>query len=179
MKILNLHGLDGTSDNTNYNVLKSLGYEVISPQLNDREMSLQEVSNILFPIVRSEKIDLIVATSYGAFFGKRISDKFSLPCIFTNPCLRPDISLEKIAPEYFTFLRRRDIHSWAVDQRYYDFSKDYIIIGDQDEVIDHYDITLFEASGAKFHHVEGGKHQLQIDKYDYLMKKLISDLKNA
>lgn len=174
MKILNIHGFDGHCYNSNFQVLKKLGHDVVSPQLDYRFESPIQIMSQLLEISFSDDFDLIVATSFGAFFAKMLSIITGKHCILTNPCLRPDISLKKLAPEYFT--RKNDLiiekgvrFLWNRA----DYSGDIIIIGDDDEVIDHYDITLWEAFNAKFYHIPGGKHRLEEEQLDPCLKEAL------
>lgn len=179
MNILNIHGFDGSCINSNYRILKSLNHNVISKQLEYRSYCPQAIYNQLVSIIEHTHIHIIVATSFGAFFGNRLSNQFDVPCIFTNPCFRPDVSLKAIAPGYFTEENCSQIESYVQDQMFYNYLAKYIIVGDCDEIIDHNSITLSEAKGATFYHVSGGKHQLQIDQYKNIVGKVVENIEKS
>jgi len=159
MKILNIHGYQGSATNSNYKILNSLGCKVISLQFDYDNESPQQVYDKLFDIVESNDIDLIVGTSFGAFFAKRLSMQFQIPCILTNPCLRPDISLFNLSPKYFNkFENITTITDWVLDEVPSTFENCYIIAGTEDEVIDH-SITK-EMVDGKINWVQGGHHSV-------------------
>lgn len=172
MRILNIHGFDGDRDNVNYRVLKSLGHEVVSFQFNYRSDWLRSIYTRLASIVSFQHFDLIVCTSFGSFLGKRLSTQFNLPIIHTNPCFKPSITLKQIAPEFFTTRHTCEIEMWEADQELYDFSKDVIIIGTDDQVIDHEAITCNIANKATFYRVQGGKHSLEEKEVEEYFKSL-------
>lgn len=174
MKILNLHGYRGSSSNTNFRILSEAGNEVISPQIDHNSYNPEELVRILSDMIEAEKPELIVATSFGTFFGKILSCKYNIRLIATNPCLRPEISLKKIAPEYFSPGFESIILKYVANNRKTGYAKDTFIIGNSDEVIDHNAITLIEANEAKLISVEG-KHRLDRKNYeDILMKEVQS-----
>ena len=183
MRILNIHGFDGSSENTNYKILRLLGHNVISTQLDYRSLSPNQIYNSkLYPIAKHQDIDLIVATSFGAFFGNRLSAEFNIPCIFTNPCLRPDISLRAIAPEYFSCKNSKEITDWRIDQlsnKQYNYTNKTILIGTADEIIDHDSITTKEAVGAIFYRIEGGKHQLSENQIKDIIEEVIESYEES
>lgn len=152
-----------------------MGYNVVSPKIDYESCSLEQIYDRLSYEAHQNNIHMIVANSLGAFIGKRLSVELDVPCIFTNPCFRPDMSLKLIDPGYYNTISN-EVERWIIDQKSYDFSKDIVIIGDQDEVIDHYSITLFEAPEATFYHVEDGYHNVDIDKYGELIKNSVQQI---
>lgn len=175
MNILNIHGYGGSGQNTNYSILSSMqgNIDVISPTLDYLSFDPYSVECDLCQIVENNCVGLIVATSFGAFFGKQLSLKYNIPLIATNPCLRPEISLRKIAPEYFSqsnsvFVEQRELIASSAG-----YKTDVFIVGHDDEVIDHESITKPNAVGATFHEVEGG-HKLDKDIYEEILIEEVS-----
>lgn len=173
MKILNLHGYKGSYNNINFNILKDAGYEVVSPQLDYDNLRPYEVVRILSDLVEKEKPGLITATSFGTFFGKILSCKYNIRLIATNPCLRPEISLKRIAPDYFKEGFESEIVKYVFSNEHRGYKEDTFIIGNNDEVIDHNRITVNEAALANLITVEG-KHRLDRKNYEEVLLKEIT-----
>lgn len=173
MKILNLHGYKGSSNNTNFRIIQDAGYEVVSPQLEYDDYRPSEVVDILSRIVEKEHPDLIVATSFGTFFGKILSYRYNIRLVATNPCLRPEISLRRIAPDYFKEGFEFEIVKYVATNQSTWYTQDTFIIGDKDEVIDHRQITMNEAALSTLIVVEG-KHRLNRKNYEEILLKEIA-----
>lgn len=100
--ILNLHGLFGNSDNTNYYTLRSLvnSDEILSPQLMYHLESPFGIVSRLQDLASEHKIDLIVGHSIGAFYAYVMSSQLEVPCILINPYIRPQDYLPKLINDY-------------------------------------------------------------------------------
>lgn len=177
MKVLNIHGYNGSSRNTNFKILESLESvaEVISPQFDYITTSPEYIEKCLVKLVEDNDIELVVATSFGAFFGRLLSIKHNVPIIATNPCLRPDISLKAIAPEYFNKYNSRYVEEALRTNLSGGYNKAVFILGDKDEVIDHDYITRVIAKDATFYTVSGN-HHLEEDEYRDILIKEVSKL---
>lgn len=176
MVILNIHGYQGSPENTNFKILheskltSSQDVEIISPSFDYDRATAEGIFAALVDFIIDYDIDLIVATSLGAFFGKCLSSEYKIPIIATNPCLRPDISLIPFASEWvgnnFDFIKRT--LQIIKDEGY---SNDVFIVGDSDDVVDPR-ITFSEAHDATIIHVKGG-HSLEAENYrDVLLKEV-------
>lgn len=154
MRILNIHGYNGQPFNTNYTILSNHNYSVISQFFDYSIEHPQHVETVLTRVIKDNNIDLIVATSYGAFIGKQLSIKLTLPLIATNPCLRPDISLEHIDCEFV--VNNRSYIDAAISL-YSTFENDIFIVGANDEVVDP-NITKELAHDSTIIEVPGGHH---------------------
>ena len=96
MKILNIHGYGGSSENSACLVLREMNFEVISPQIDyDAEEPGMIFSN-LKKIAEEERPDYIVGTSLGGFFAFRIASCTGLRAVLVNPCLRPCETLPEL-----------------------------------------------------------------------------------
>lgn len=169
MKVLNIHGYKGKSNNGNFRILTEAGYTVSSLQLDYDASDLESIYNRLVEEVESFHPDIIVATSFGSFFAKHISLNFNIPCILVNPCLRPEISLRRIAPEFFDSTREEQVTRW-VEEHKGTYKNDYIICGTADEVIDH-TITASEIGKGAIHCVPGGNHSVDESLYrDHILR---------
>lgn len=176
MKVLNIHGYNGSNQNTNFKILEALKpvVEVISPQFDYITASPDYIEKCLVKLVEDNDIELVVATSFGAFFGRLLSIKYNIPIIATNPCLRPDISLKAIAPEYFNEHNSRYIEETLRTNSCKGYEGDVFILGSEDEVIDHDSITRVIAKDATFYTVSGN-HHLKEDEYrDILIKEVVA-----
>lgn len=172
--ILNLHGFRGSSNNTNCRILQRMGLDVTSFQIDYESENLNELCKELATYLSLHYIHAIVATSFGSFIGKHLSIEFKLPLIATNPCLVPNVSLRRVAPEYFVGdLGRKNEETCKRWQKEHKgtYSFDSFIIGSDDNVIDH-SITYSEAAGATFYNVQG-KHQLSAKQYSTLLEDLV------
>lgn len=172
MNILNIHGYNGSRDNTNYHILNDAGFRVFSYTISYDTTDPVLVEYLLADTILTHSIDLVVATSFGSFFGKIISNTCDVRFIATNPCFKPSIILRNIAPHYFTEVNEDCIAKGEKFIASCDWNNDVIFLGDQDEVIDH-NITKSIARSATFYIVPGG-HKLQRRSYE---DKLIQEVK--
>ena len=176
MKILNLHGYNGQPSNTNYEILTELGYPVGSPQLNYGTEDPNKIVEYLSNYIKDWNIDLIVATSFGAFFGKILSLKYNIPLIATNPCLSPDVSLIKIAPEYFSDDKKAQFIFDNVEKNdLAGYKGNVFIVGTKDEIVDP-KLTYVQAYNARIYKVANGHHQLNIDSYRRILEKEVDEI---
>ena len=161
MKILNLHGLLGHSENFNYHVIKdNFDCEIISPQIDYTESP----SSIFKKL--NDNYDLIVANSFGGFFGYVLG--LGVPTILCNPCIPP----------------YKYILNFINDYKYVDELKDYweiykgqnkkvtLILGMNDDVIDPY-LTLEELEGVVPYTVDEG-HKLKSKTFESILKHEVS-----
>lgn len=97
MKILYIHGYGSDGNSTTAQHIRNVitDVEVISPTFIDYssvhniKINIKKISNIIV----KHNIDIIVASSMGAF----IASKFSgFPMVLINPCLKPSIELPKL-----------------------------------------------------------------------------------
>lgn len=173
MNILNIHGFRGTAENVNYRIASSCGYSITSPQLDYEVMNPYVVEKYLSYLVEQHNVNLILATDLGAFFGKVLAIKYKLPCIFTNPCFRPDISLRNIAPEYFNNCTAFYINSAVNRIEKSSFLRDVIILGSEDYVVSP-SITTAMAPTALIYTVPGG-HYLTTESCSEIISECIAN----
>ncbi len=90
MKILNIHGFMGESDNKNYKALCGFFNEnnIISPQMNYMSDCPEKILSALSDMVDSEDF-IFVGQSLGGWYANKLSRIFHRPCILTNPCYLP------------------------------------------------------------------------------------------
>lgn len=165
IRILNVQGENESRKNSNYKILNKLNYDLVSVDIDySKDISLTCLDLLQIAIMTNCK--LIVAHSIGAIIGKRLAQSLNIPCVLTNPCL----GLNTLVYNLFSEKSIEIIERWMKETDFLlDFSRDSIIIGDDDEVIDHYGVTLFQATTAIFYHVEGGQHKLNPKQYDKLL----------
>lgn len=134
MKILNIHGYKGSAENSACLVLKEMGLDVISPQIDYDAESPQKILDKLKNIFTENKPDYIVGTSLGGFFALLLSAEYNIPVILVNPCLMPFITLPELN-------HSRDVSGFIrLFGNFADIRQENIsaIIGGQDDVIDYH-----------------------------------------
>ena len=173
MNILNIHGFNGKSANTNYQILKDAGYNVISFEFDYENCDPHAIEEFLVLATRIYKIDLIVATSYGAFFAAIVSLRTSISFIATNPCVEPLVSLRKLASSYCDANSSFFSISTEYLYKHYAWLNGSYILGSKDEIID-YSIAQSTFDKAVTYKVDGG-HQLERDAYEDILLKEIKE----
>lgn len=181
MKILNIHGYKGNAENSACVVLKNLGHEVISPQIDYDAKNPYEILDDLRKIFLENKPDYIVGTSLGGFFSLLLSQEFktekyeshlkkNLPCntpaVLINPCLCPFITLPEL--EYKGDIK---IFMELFKKISDNFREIAVIIGGNDEVINYHSFT--ENLIKNCFVVPDGKHSGATLNLDYWLKRLI------
>lgn len=137
MKILNIHGYKGSADNSACLVLKEMGFDVISSQIDYDAESPEKILEKLSEIISEIHPDYIVGTSLGGFFALLLSIESKIPTILVNPCIMPFITLTEL--EY-----SGDIRGFIkLFSNFANINQDNtrVIIGGQDEVISYHDFT--------------------------------------
>lgn len=97
--VLNLHGLNGSSHNTNYKLLLNMFSEdmVISPQIDYAETSPMEIIDSL---KQYKDMDYVVGNSFGGFFAYILSNICNVPCLLVNPCIPPQKYIPALVEGY-------------------------------------------------------------------------------
>ena len=154
MKILNLHGYKGSSENCACTTLCEMGFEVLSPELEYDNCLPEEILQTLDKAVTQNNIDLIVGTSLGGFYGAVLSARTKLPAIFINPCLMPFVYLPRLGFQMSTdpFI---PLFGELINIDKQNFS---VIVGGKDEIIDSHDFTENFFANERFRIVPDGKH---------------------
>lgn len=154
MKILNIHGYMGSSENFACSVLRKMGYDVISPSLDYDSMSPENVLDILSQQITDNNVTYIVGTSLGGFFGAILSARLDIPVILVNPCLIPFLTLSRLD-------FKGDIRPYVrlcAETADIDISKTSTIIGGNDDVIEYHDFTENLLRNERFLVIPDGKH---------------------
>ncbi len=164
MKILNIHGYKGSSENSACSALKNLGFEVISPEINYDSLAPEKVYENLCSIISENEISMICGTSLGGFYGTVLSAELDMPIILVNPCLMPFVYLPRlgftgdIMPYIKMFGKISNLKKHNISA----------IIGGQDEIIDSHDFTKNLLENSRFRIIPNGKHSgatLQLESY--------------
>lgn len=154
MTILNIHGYKGSPHNSAYKALKTLGYEVISPDIDYDKLSPEETLDMLCQCAENIKVGFIVGSSLGGFYAAVLSARLGLPVILINPCLLPFFSLPKlgyegdIKPFIPIFGELSDL----------DISITHTIVGSCDEVLNTHDFTASLLGDGNYKVIPKGKH---------------------
>lgn len=148
--ILNLHGLNGSASNTNYNLLLEKYPEdmIISPQI---DYAVTSPTKTLDRLKTYENIDYIVGNSFGGFYAYLLSNMYHVPCLLVNPCIPPD----KYIPSF--------VEGYAYTDELVSFMKAYannpqpvyMILGMDDEVLSP-DYTEQTIKANKLWKIRGG-----------------------
>lgn len=154
MKILNIHGYGGSTQNSAYTTFTNMGYEVISPALDYDNRSPQDILSELKSIIDSNGVKLIVGTSLGGFFSAVLSVRTGLPVILLNPCLMPFYHLPELG-------YNGDVKPFMAlfgELSGIDTDKVSCIIGSEDELISTHAFTKKLLENERFRIITGGKH---------------------
>lgn len=128
--ILNLHGLNGNSHNTNYKVLAEQysAEDILSPQI---DYVMTSPAEILDRLKEYKNIDYIVGNSFGGFYAYILSNLCSVPCLLVNPCIPPDKYIPKLVSDY-----RYSEQLTELTRKYENnHQPTYVILGMEDEVL--------------------------------------------
>lgn len=171
MKILNLHGLYGSAQNTNYSVLSEYyagreDVEIISPQIDYAVKSPYWVLKEI--LAECDKPDIVVGNSFGGFFayvfGAMLLDTKT---ILINPCIPPHEYIKNIVPDYEYVGDLEEI--W---EHVKTLSIDYsMLLGDSDDVIDiKTTLNTLSPSTNRYTIISGG-HRLSGEIYEKWFKE--------
>ena len=112
MKIAYLHGLESKTNCDKVKWLRSLGYEVLNPEIDYHNDPLERV----ITFVESFKPDLIIGSSMGGYLAYIISRRYNIPAMLLNPALHSRYFEPKVGPPgdheppmYFVFGEADDI----------------------------------------------------------------------
>lgn len=133
MKILNLHGFMGKSDNRTYAALCDLmpKEDIVSPSLDFMNEHPEKLFNKLAEIIRNENIDIVIGQSLGGFYALPLALTCGIPCILTNPCFYPAETGVIVNSE----LSREILKEYKDNTGIRFFRKAYILISDNDTII--------------------------------------------
>lgn len=161
MKILNIHGLYGDSNNTNYKAIVNYykgreDIEIISPQLDLTDNPYSILTEL------GDAYDLIVGNSFGGFFAYILGSRLKVPTLLTNPYIPPSIYIPNLVTGYkYT---EELITLWDEYRR--SNLKCSILLGDSDEVLDSSvtlnNLNIFHTKVKTIpggHSLEGEDHQ--------------------
>jgi len=157
--ILNIHGYNGSSENTMYHILSELfpDKEIISPQLDYDAKTPFQIRNALSALI-SQDVELIAGTSLGGFFAADLWAKHkTIPTILFNPALRPwelmpklgYISNDDISAEYQSVFEEARLRAKENDKDNF-----YVISGKRDEVVGVIDPLGFSLGFEEFCQIE-------------------------
>jgi predicted esterase YcpF (UPF0227 family) len=181
--ILNLHGFHGQGQNSKYDWLKvnRPEREIHAPNFDYAKMAPDDILTSLIAWINSNVQKYphlsILASSLGGFFGRAINILYpKLNTILINPCLAPFITLRGQLNDraYFAFLAQfafQDDHLTPEESRL------RVLIGDQDELIDHARLTrpFLPLNFPGFDVVKGGAHLLPlVGEADRLLNSILS-----
>ncbi|MBR6384726.1 MAG: hypothetical protein IKS03_01170 [Ruminococcus sp.] len=132
MRILNIHGFMGESDNKNYKALCDIfGKEsVISPNLDYMSDSPEKILSFLSDMVDSDDF-IFVGQSLGGWYADKLSRKFHRPCVLTNPCSFP----HKTSVIQESELSENFIEEYEKMSEYKTNTLSYVLCSDNDSVI--------------------------------------------
>lgn len=130
--ILNLHGLNGRWDNTNYGQLRLMfpDEEIHSQQIDYLGESPED---LLDDLVVAGPYSLVVGQSLGGFFAYVLGAVEGWPTVLTNPCIPPHEYLPGLVDD-FRYLEEVEAIWNGTYPRAFDCTA---IVGRCDEVVDH------------------------------------------
>ncbi len=156
MKILNLHGYNGSAHNSVYQVLTEFGYEVISPQTDYDKIMPKQLLFDLSETYDNNNCKAVVGTSAGGFFAAQLCVMKQCPTVFINPCLMPFIYLPRLG-----YNNRNGVIEFS--EMFSNITKlntELVsgIVGEADEIIDTHDYTKTMLYNSRYFSVPNGKH---------------------
>ena len=154
IKILNIHGYQGSAENSAYKALKQCEVDIVSPSFDYDTQSPNQVMEMLRKITETDAFDYIVGTSFGGFFATVLAAETHIPVILINPCLLPFLSLPRLGykgdiDEFIPLFGKID----ALDR-----NTVQCIIGGKDEVLDTHDFTTAFVGGERVRVIPDGHH---------------------
>lgn len=175
MKILNLHGLNGSAHNTNYEFLMKHFYtedvQIISPQIDYASDSPYRILLELIRICRNPHI--IVGNSFGGFFAYVMGATLptvDLKTILVNPCIPAHKYIGKLVPEYKYADDLEEL--WNTVKGMNNNYK--MLLGDSDEVLDiNTTLNILKPSCNDYKIISGG-HSLRGEEYESWFKEQLS-----
>lgn len=162
MKILYLHGLDGSLGDEKRAVLKKFG-TVFSPAIDYR--TEYNSIELLVEQYKNDKIDVVIGSSLGGFVGYYISNAYQRPALLFNPALASRSVRQKV-PTY----------------GHPPLGFKQLVIGGQDEVILAKDTLDFLSKNLQKHtnyhiHIRQNlAHQIPVDVFEEEVKLFFKDM---
>lgn len=155
MKILNIHGYNGSPHNAAYAALKENGCsDITAPAIDYASETPEKILDKLKYIITDKQIELIAGTSLGGFFASVLSAELHIPVILVNPCLMPFLHLPRLGfkGDVTPFIK--------IFSKLSELDKDYVscIVGGSDDIIDTHDFTEILLNNARFRVIPDGKH---------------------
>lgn len=173
MRILNLHGLNGSSKNTNYRFLAEYykgrdDVEIISPQLDYSNISPSTILVDILTVCPDPTI--IVGNSFGGFFAYLVGAMTGVKTFLINPCIPPHKYIKNLVPDY----QYSDILEY-IWNRFSIVNIDYeMLLGDNDNVLDiQTTLNTLYAANSKSKIIAGG-HSLSGEEYEKWFKEKLS-----
>lgn len=156
MKILNLHGYNGSAHNSVYQVLDEIGYDLVSPEIDYDNILPKQLLLNLSKIYSDNNCNAIVGTSVGGFFAAQLCVMKQCPIVFINPCLIPFIYL----PELGYNNRNGVIEFSELFSNITKLNSNLVsaIVGEDDEIIDTHDYTKTMLYNSRYFTVPNGRH---------------------
>lgn len=168
MKILNIHGLNGSCHNTNYNTLvdyysSRTDVEIISPQI---DYEVTSPSEIILSIVKTcPNPDIVVGNSFGGFFAYILGLLTNAKTLLVNPCIPPHEYIPNLVSNYhYTDELERIWKTHKIHKPNY-----ALLLGDSDEVLD-INRTLNILGNKNLRIIHGG-HSLNGEEYKSWFKE--------
>ena len=175
--ILNLHGLYGAAENTNYKILTESysASEIYSPQIHYENRSPNDIVDELSAI---KGISSVVGNSFGGFFAYVLSAKWACPCLLVNPAVPPTKYIRGLVPDYpeeFLNELKQLEDSALATKTHQSLCDTFVILGKHDDVIDSNftkgylkNVELYEAEEG--HHISGMECKRLIKELVYKME---------
>lgn len=161
--ILNIHGLESKGNNSKYDFLVKNEYKnIISPTfdyINENPYNiLDRLSNYIK--LNNDTDNCVIGSSLGGFFAYCLNVKYNMKTILLNPSLMPFINLAKKENVSFNNINKYiEIFGKYVGKANYNNLN--VIIGKNDEIIDHKNITSVLIPNLKYNYVNSD-HRMEI-----------------
>ena len=96
MKLAYVHGFNGSHCGNSVNYLKVAlpdGWSIDGIEYDEKNLTCEQVRNLIYDYVEANNIDILIGTSLGGFYLSTITD---IPKVIINPCWNPIEELPKL-----------------------------------------------------------------------------------
>lgn len=176
MKILYIHGLNSNKDSSTGKMVKKyftkkLNAEVITETFN--LLDIEEVRKKIYKIVTEQDINVVIASSLGAFVALTLGD--AVAKILFNPCMLPSTILQSLDPtipdSIIEKFKRREIITYDnVDCETREYT--YAAFGMSDELFSFKELFK-QHFRNRYIEIQGGKHKLNEEQLHDVLDQLV------
>lgn len=159
MKVLNIHGYNGSAFNSVAVAMELNGLKVVTENIDYDGTDPEIITEHLLEIYLKNKCEAIAGTSLGGFYAMVLCARLSVPTLLINPAVVPGIVLPELGYAYPDGIRKLR----AIELKYLgklDLNNITTIVGKKDEIINdrlraYTKAVLFN---NRYYEIPNGKH---------------------